>query len=205
VEVKRMQRMQQRSGARAAVGIAVGLGLWLAAPAALAEIYAWRTDDGGYAYTDDRDQVPARYASQVKVLPGGQLADYARFTRQDTQASDRYAARLSERLAHLRAVNAPELATASPHAVGVGAQQTVSLATGDVRAPEIQLPVAAGAGPIVVEPVTSKRSGDIRTHRVTVVRQGDETLAVIKSHRQITNVNEFEDDDDLAAGLPLED
>ena len=201
-----MRQMQQRSGARTAVGIAVGLGLWLAAPAALAEIYAWRTEDGGYAYTDDRDQVPALYAGKVTVLPGGRLADYARFTKQDTQASDRYAARLADRLAYLRAVNAPEPVTAAAHAADpAGAQQTISLATGDVRAPEIQLPVAAGAGPIVVEPVTSKRSGDIRTHRVTVVRQGDETLAVIKSHRQITNVNEFEDDDDLAAGLPLED
>lgn len=199
-----MQRMQQRSRVRTAAGVAVGLGVLLAAPASQAEIYAWRTEDGAYAYTDDRDQVPARYASQVKVLAGGTLADYPRFTRQDPAASDRYTARLAERLAYLRAVNAPELAAAAPVGAQSGAQ-TVSLATGDVRAPEIQLPVAAGAGPIVVEPVTSKRSGDIRTHRVTVVRQGDDTLAVIKSHRQITNVNEFADDEDLETGLPLED
>lgn len=200
-----MQRMQQRSGARTAIGLAVGLGLLLAAPASQAEIYAWRTEDGGYAYTDDRDQVPARYASQVKVLAGGKLSDYARFTKQDTAATDRYAARLADRLAYLRAVNAPEVADAGTGATRASAGQVVSLATGDARAPEIQLPVGAGDGPIVVEPVTAKRSGDIRTHRVTVVRQGDETLAVIRSHRQITNVNEFEDDDDLAAGLPLED
>jgi hypothetical protein len=199
-----MQRMQQRSRV-GAVGLAMGLGLLLAGQAAQAEIYAWMTEDGGYAYTDDRDQVPARYASQVKVLPGGKLSDYARFTAQDTAATDRYAERLAERLAYLRAVNAPEPAIAAPGAAAAGAQRTVSLATGDVRAPEIQLPIAAGDGPIVVEPVTAKRAGDIRTHRVTVVRQGDETLALIRSHRQITNVNEFADDDDLAEGLPLED
>lgn len=186
--------------------LGLGLGLVLAAPPAMAEIFSWRTEDGGYAYTDDRDQVPARYAAQVKVLPSRKLADYARFTPQDDAASHHYAGRLAERLSHLRALNATSHSVAAPAVTSAAVlpQRTISLSTGDSRAPEIQVPVGQGSGPIVVEPVNAKRSGDIRTRRVTVIRQGGETLAVIKGSSHIHNpATDIHDEDELEAGAPL--
>src|SRR5512145_2766934 len=87
----------------ALVAACLALGM---AQAAVAEIYAWRTDDGGYAYTDDKDQIPARYRAQAKALPSTSLASYERYTPQDPVAAARYAERLERRLATLRAANA---------------------------------------------------------------------------------------------------
>jgi hypothetical protein len=62
-----------------------------------------RTDDGGYAYTDDRDQIPAlprRQAAHAHVAVG--LQRYAA----GSKATSQYAARLERRLAALRELNA---------------------------------------------------------------------------------------------------
>lgn len=202
-----MQLKQTRTALRGVhlAPLALALGLVLAAPAAMAEMYAWRTDDGGYAYTDDLDQVPARYKDRVTVVGTKKLEDYERFTPQDSAASDRYAERLAERLAHLREVNAPQLRAAAPATVAAMVpERTLSLATGDEEAPRIDVPIEQGAGPVVVEPVQAKRSGDIRTRRVTVIRQGGETLAVIKSDpQQFDLADDIHDEEDIEAGAPL--
>jgi hypothetical protein len=188
----------------ALVAFATALGLLLA-PGARAEMYEWRTEDGGYAYTDDLERVPARYAPAAQRIDDRKLADYERFTPQDDAASRRYAARLAERLSYLRAMNAPARGSA-PHsaAATVPPQRTISLSTGDDRAPEISVPVGTGMGPIVVEPVSAKRSGQLSTRRVTVIRQGDETLAVIKgSRRHVNPIADIHDEEELEAGAPL--
>ncbi len=188
--------------ARLAIGIA--LGLVLAAPAAFAEMYSWRTEDGGYAFTDDRDHVPARYAGQVTVLPSRKLADYERFTPQDDAARSQQASRLAERLSYLRSLNAPAPYLAATPATSAATQQTISLSTGNPHAPEIQVPVGQGSGPIVVEPVLAKRSGDVRTRRVTVIRQGDQTIAVIKGKSHETNpISDIHDEEELENGASL--
>ena len=119
--------------ARLTIGIA--LGLVLAAPAAFAEMYSWRTEDGGYAFTDNREHVPARYADQVTVMPSRKLADYERFTPQDDAARSEQADRLAERLSYLRSLNAPAPYIAAPAVTSAATQRTMSLSTGDPRAP----------------------------------------------------------------------
>lgn len=183
--------------------VALALGLLIAAPVAQAEMYTWRTEDGGHAYTDDPDQVPARYRGQARVVGAKKLEDYERFTRQDPAAGKRYADRLAERLAHLREVNAPQARATAPATAPVP-QRTLSLATGDDDAPRIDVPVGHGEGPIVVEPVNAKRTGDFRTRRVTVIRQGDQTLAVIKGNPHHFNpLDDIHDEEELEAGAPL--
>ena len=61
-----MKRQQKQKSV--CVTAVLALGLCLGAPAATAEVYGWRTEDGGYAFTDDREHVPARYADQAKAL-----------------------------------------------------------------------------------------------------------------------------------------
>src|SRR5687767_9835039 len=107
--MRRLNMLNWKSGAgrlaRAAFGACLVVGF---AQAAVAEVYAWRTEDGGYAYTDDRDQIPARYRAQAKRLSGTSLSGYERYTPQDSEATSRYAERLERRLATLREVNATQ-------------------------------------------------------------------------------------------------
>lgn len=200
-----MKQMQQQNARTAA--LALGLGLFLLAPAALAEVYAWRTEDGGYAYTDDKDHVPARYAKQVKTLGSQDLENYERFTPQDDAASRDYAAKLSQRLERLRAMNAPEMqaVAVSAPATATGTPNMLSLSTGNSHAPEIQVPTGNGLGPIVVEPVLAKQTGDFRTRRVTVIQQDGKTLAVIKGNPHHFNpLDDIYNEDELVEGAPLD-
>ncbi len=198
-----MRRRHSKIG-RARLAIGIVLGLVLGAPAAFAEMYSWRTEDGGYAFTDDRDHVPARYAGQVTVLPSRKLADYERFTPQDDAARSQQADRLAERLSYLRSINVPAPYVAVPAATSAAMQRTISLSTGDPRAPEIQVPVGLGSGPIIVEPVLAKRSGDVRTRRVTVIRQDGQTIAVIKGNpHQFNPANDIHDEEALEDGAAL--
>jgi len=177
---------------RALCGALLVLGV---APMVRAEIYAWRTEDGSYAYTDDRDQIPARYRDQAKVLPRAPLSGYERFTRQDPVAASHYADRLERRLQSLRAANAavaPAPAPAPPSGL-----TSVRVSTSG----EIDLPLTPGEAPVVVDPGLAKRDGDFRTRRVTVVKQGDRTLAVIKSNQHnFDPVESIQDEDALDAG-----
>ena len=168
------------SAARAIVAACMLIGI---AQTATAEIWAWRTEDGVYAYTDDRDQIPERYRAQAKVVGDHSLSSYKRFTPQDPAATANYAARLERRLAALRAVNgqAP-LAPSTAVAAAPGAAHAVStlvVPTGSNNAPQIQVPMTADGSPTIVEPVLSKATGDSRTRRATLVKQGDHTVAVI--------------------------
>jgi len=180
---------------RAALGLALALGL--AAPAA-ADVYAWKTDDGVFAYTDDPKKIPARYAEEAVTVRDTRLEAYPRLTREDSQATRAVAARMEKRLEYLRRVNALDARQAAPrgHAAGEG-RATVTVATGSAQAPTMDISVDEGSGPVVVEPILTKRDGKVRTRRSTLVTQGDRTLALIKGPRHNLNPNEdiYEEDD----------
>jgi hypothetical protein len=193
VEVTHMRKQTQRIG----ISLTFALGLALVAPSISAEMYTWQTEDGGVAYTDDRDQIPARYAGEAKRVRTGSLAQYKRFTPSDDTAQNTYAARLQQRLAHLRRVNAEAPVPPSTGSTVGSIGRTISVATGNPSAPEIQVPVNGNSGPIIVEPVNAKQTGDFRTRRVTVIRQGGKTVAVVKSspvhHNPSTDIYDEED------------
>lgn len=183
------------------ISLALALGLTLIASSVSAEMYSWQTEDGGVAYTDDRDQIPARYASQAKRVGQGSLEQYKRFTPNDDAAQSTYASRLSERLAHLRAMNSEAPVAHAAASTVAHSGRTVSVATGNPSAPEIQVPVADGAGPLVVERVTTKQAGDSLTRRVTVIRQGGKTVAVVKGNDVTRNLSsDIIDEDELTQG-----
>jgi hypothetical protein len=169
------------------------------APMAGAEVYAWRTDDGGYAYTDDRDQIPARYRAQATAQQRAPLASYERYTRQDDEATAHYAERLARRLQALRAANAePHPAVAAASAASPG---TLMVSTGGENGSQIEVPMAAAGPPVVIDPGLTKRDGDFRTRRVTVVRQGDRTIAVIKGpQHNFDPIDSIQDEDALEQG-----
>src|SRR5262245_55752282 len=81
----------------------------LAAPIA-ADIIAYRTEDGVFAYTDDHDKVPARYAADAVTVRDSKLETYPRLTVEDTGAARAVSQRLEKRLDYLRQVNATSAA-----------------------------------------------------------------------------------------------
>jgi hypothetical protein len=159
-----------------------------AAMPAAAEMWSWRTEDGGYAYTDDAKQIPARYRAQAKQISRRSLGSYERLTVQDGAASARYAAGVERRLASLRAANQ---ASEQMEQVAAAASepQTFVMSTGGTNAPQITASID-GDEPVVMEPILIREKGDLRTRRATVVRQGNRILALLKDSQHNYNVTQ---------------
>ena len=172
--------------------------LALAAPiAAAADIFAYRTEDGVFAYTDDREKVPARYAADAVAVRDSRLDAYPRLTVEDTTAARAVTSQLEKRLDYLRQMNAAS--AAEREVAETAANRTVvSVATGNAQAPTLDIATDVDTAPIVVEPLLMKATNDARTRRGTVVKQGDRTIAVLKGPRHNFDVNEdIHDEDEL--------
>jgi len=177
-----------RLGALALAGALLALTV---ASAVQAEVYAWRTEDGGYAYTDDPDQVPARYADQAHVRSDTDLREYSRYTATDSEATDHYAARLAARLRYLRAANDSSRASAAPSRRASGVR-SIAVATGNPQAPTVNIQPEGNAAPIIIEPARTLDHGKAITRSTTLVKQGGRTIAVLKGQS-----HEISLDDDI--------
>ena len=169
----------------------------LGAPIA-ADIIAYRTEDGVFAYTDDHDKVPARYAADAVTVRDSALHSYPRLTIEDTAAARAVSARLEKRLDYLRQANAASAAEREVAATAAAKQTVISIPTTTAGANGPQIEIAAGASdaPIVVEPVHSKQDGRPLTRRTTIVKQGDKVLAVMKgiSHHFNASTDVYDED-----------
>jgi len=162
-----------------------------APPAAAGSLYAWRSEDGVYSYTDDRNAIPERYRDSVVVSESKGLEGYARFTAQ--VGSDRaagYSERLRARLQVLRegrkqAVEGRDVEEPSVQPGGA----VVSLGSAGPGQPRVELSAADPSthAPLIIEPLITRRPGDSHTRRTTVIRQGDRTLVVVKGERHHRN------------------
>lgn len=161
----------------------------LAAPAAAGPVYSWRTEDGGYAFTDDPKAIPARYRDQAKLRDTARLGDYARYTPSDDAAGERYAEQLTQRLAYLRAANAQPVAARYAVAAG-GSAPTASLTMQSANgyAPSVEISQNTGDEPIVVETLFTRPEGKMVTRQTQVVRQGDRILSILKPRLREWNV-----------------
>ncbi len=158
--------------------VALALVAALATPAAAGSLYRFVTDEGTVSFTDDSKRIPARYRASADRLAVARLADYARYTPEDGDASTRYAERLHARVERLRELNralAYELPLAS-HAAAPG-YETV-LRANSRAAVRVQNPV--GEEPVVLEEHRVLAPGGMVTRHVTIVRQGDRVLSVIR-------------------------
>ena len=155
------------------------LSMLLASPALAGTLYAWETEEGVHAFTDDLKKVPPRYREQAVEQRTSGLDEYERYTRNDPKATGDYQRRLSERLERLRALNAQlyPSGTNAPRASGAG--QSVSLRLGGEDAPELDL-TSGGDQPIVIEKQRFRPKGQMATRHNTIVRQGDRTLVIMK-------------------------
>ena len=188
--------MQQRSVLLAGVLVSS-----LFAAPTLADIIAYRTEDGVFAYTDDHKKVPARYASDAVTVHDSALQTYPRLTVEDTATARAVTSRLEKRLDYLRQVNAASAAERTVAETTAASHTTISIPTSraaGVASPTIDVTTSEGEGPIVVEPILTKSTNDARTRRTTVVKQGDKVLAIMKGPKHDLDVSsDIHDEDDL--------
>jgi len=160
--------------------VACGMAFVVGAPASAGTLYSWITEDGTYAYTNEKKRVPARYKGEAKTSKLGKMEAYPRYTPGPRIDDRAYADRIVERLEMLRGQTAG-LATAS--SVQDSGAASVQLGLGGSVA-QIEIPVGAGnesGEPVVVEDVRMQKDhGRQSTRHYKVVRQGERVLAVIK-------------------------
>src|SRR5262245_1631445 len=111
--------MQKRTRVLARAGVLVS-SLVMSGPVAAGGIFVYPTEDGVFAYTDDRDKIPARYADDAVAVHDSRLQTYPRLTIEDTRTAREVTARMEKRLDYLRQVNAPapRAREAAPAAAG---------------------------------------------------------------------------------------
>ena len=150
----------------------------LAGAAAAGPAYRWTAADGSVAFSDDLKKIPSEYRASAQRVGTRNLADYPRYTPAETgrARSDRSAA-MVERIERLRAINAGEAAFAGPSRTG----QTGTILRLDDRASLTVPRDPRGTGePVVVEERRVRDRNDTTTTHVTVVRQGDEVLSLVR-------------------------
>ena len=170
-----------------------------AAPIA-ADVIAYRTDDGVFAYTDDHKKVPARYAGDAVTVHDSALHSYPRLTVEDSLTTREVTARLEKRLDYLRQVNAASQAERAVASNAAGRRTVVSIPTSSgtrigedgagfiAPSPSIDVASSQSDEPIVVEPILTKEGDRVRTRRATIIKQGDKILAIMKGRSHHVDV-----------------
>jgi len=154
------------------------LTLGLAGAAGAGPVYRWVGEDGSVAYSDELKRIPAEYRASAKRVKSGDLGGYARYTPAETRAaSQQRMLQLNDRLERLRETNGNDGLTGKRSV----ASDTSTILRLDNRS-SITIPnerLASGE-PIVVEQRRVRDRNNISTTHVTVVRQGDEVLSVMR-------------------------
>jgi hypothetical protein len=165
--------------------------LAIAAPSSAGPVYSWRTEDGGYAFTDDPKAIPARYRDQATVRTSGRLHDYPRYTPADDKAVERYADKLDQRLAHLRALNAQPVVARNAASArgGAGPAASLTLDSANEYMPSVEISEAYGDEPIMVDTLFTRPEGKMVTRHSQVVRQGDKVLSIMRPRLREWNVS----------------
>ena len=151
----------------------------IAGPASAGSIYRWTAADGSVAFSDDAKKIPSQYRASAKLVRTGDLGGYARYTPAETRAASRERnVQLQERLARLRELNdPPSLAAAAPARVS---QTSTILQLDNRTAITIPNDRLASDEPLVVEQRRVRDRNNISTTHVTVVRQGDQIISVVR-------------------------
>ena len=163
-------------------------------------IYSWETEEGTLAFTDDPKQIPVRYRGAATSRVREDLGRYERASvshaASDAVSAVPHADRLARRLAYLRSVNGA-VAMAAPGIPGQASSEAAFLVrtSGSSRGVSTQVGFAVSEGPpggaiepIVTDNVRVMPADSDATRHITVVRQGDKILSVVKPQQNQTSV-----------------
>ncbi len=189
-------RMRKTLGWQLMLGTLVAIPIWSASSAGAGNIYSWRTDDGGYAFTDDPSTIPARYRDEAQFRRVHGLTDYEKHTAQVKGTNQSYAQALEERRESLRKLNA-EPSGASRGAAAGGVPTTVALRVGGGNPPTIQVSAGTTGGPVVIENRYTRPAGGIVTRESTIVTQDGRIVAVVLPRPKETDPTEILDESQL--------
>lgn len=156
-------------------------------PALASDIYSWRTEDGGFAYTDDAKAIPPRYRDRAQTQSAAGIAGYRRLTTPPAGTMDAYAHRLSNRLEYLRALNR-DLDRAALRPAYVSQVDSIEVDAGSIN---VGVPVGDSSDePIVIEKIRYRHRDEMATRHNVVVKQGDRVLTVIKGNPLVGEINQ---------------
>jgi hypothetical protein len=173
------------------------LTVFLSLPANASEFYSWRTDDGGYAYTDDAKAIPPRYRDRAQSQQTQGIAGYDRLTTPPPGTMDAYSRRLSERLEYLRELNR-DLDRASARSEYRNPIQNIQVGTGSLN---VGIPVYDDSDePVVIEKIRYRHRDEMATRHNLVVKKGDRVLTVIKGKPLIGEINQAPGISDMVEG-----
>ena len=156
-------------------------------PAIASEFYSWRTDDGGYAYTDDVKAIPPRYRDRAQSQRTQGIESYERLTTPPPGTMAAYSHRLSNRLEHLRELNR-DLDRANARPEYRSQVQSLQIGTGALN---VGIPVNDDSDePVVIEKIRYRHRDEMATRHNIVVKKGDRVLTVIKGDPLVGEINQ---------------
>ena len=130
-----------------------------------AEYYRYETENGSIAFTDDREQIPARYRDSVQVLAEQSLHSFERTTRVEPREQ-------AEETPHVSTAPAPRI----QHVPAPSTKpRRVTVALGDGVDFDVE---SESDEPIIVQKRILKSDGR-GTAEYTIVKQGDKILMEI--------------------------
>ena len=116
----------------------------LGASASAGTLYSWKTEDGTFAYTNEKKRIPAKYKTEAKKSTLKSMESYERFTPGPKIDDTAYGDRIVQRLEVFHAADGATVASgAEPH---FGAQAYVKLELGDEGGNAIEIPIDSAAG-----------------------------------------------------------
>jgi len=192
----RMLKMWKWTAALALVAFAL--------PASAETLFRWTAEDGSVSFTDDAKRIPARYRSASQSIQTGGLAGYKQYSPTKADAQAVYREQLAARLERLRELNASLEAPMYAQPVGAASVNAGTSGTDayvrvgrdlTVRVPQTD----AELGPVIVDDVRVKRSGELATVHDTIVSQGGRVLLVVRGDPHLFDVSarEIVDEDEI--------
>ncbi len=166
-----------------------------AAPAAAGSFYRWVSSDGTISFTDEAKRIPKAYRASAELIHTTDLQSYDRYTPRRTSTAD-HAGRLVERLARLRDLNQEAAPAPATHPAAPSGELTEIEVDGQTV---LRVPTSGGdEGPLVVEQVRVRPRGRLSTHHNTVIRRGDEIVAVVRgAHDHEAGPSDFIEEEEL--------
>jgi len=114
------------------------------------------------------------------------LSGYRRLTVPEEGTSAAYAARLADRLDHLRTLNRGLDRAYAPRPVETATPLSVQAGSFNIAVPQD----SQGEGPLVIEKIRFRHKREMATRHNLVIRRGGELLAVIKGDALVTEINQ---------------